>query len=238
MTPDEYCRALETYLTRKNDGHLIRIVGPAFERVRGWSERGVPLKVACHGIDRYFERYYAKGPRRRPVRVEFCEPDVLDVFDEWRRAVGVRAIGEEPDPAARPREALATHIERVIARLTTLRGTSDRAAGASSSAVFISEQVLAEAVVVLDPLRQQAERARGSAREEILATLAQLDARLIEAARNGEGAAIMGELRQQAEADLAPFRDRMPVPQWEQAVGAATDRALRERARLPAVVLA
>ena len=238
MTPDEYCRALETYLTRKNDGHLIRIVGPAFERVRGWSERGVPLKVACHGIDRYFERYYAKGPRRRPVRVEFCEPDVLDVFDEWRRAVGVRAIGEEPDPAARPREALATHIERVIARLTTLRGTSDRAAGASSSVVFISEQVLAEAVVVLDPLRQQAERARGSAREEILATLAQLDARLIEAARNGAGAAIMGELRQQAEADLAPFRDRMPVPQWEQAVGAATDRALRERARLPAVVLA
>ena len=238
MTPDEYCRALETYLTRKNEGHLIRIVGPAFERVRGWSERGVPLKVACHGIDRYFERYYAKGPRRRPVRVEFCEPDVLDVFDEWRRAVGVRGLGDEPAPASRPREALATHIERVIARLTTLRGTSDRPADASSRAVFIDEQVLAEAVAVLDPLRQQAERARGSARDEILAMLAQLDVRLIEAARAAAGAAIMGELRQQAEADLAPFRDRMPVPQWEHAVCAATDRALRERARLPTVVLA
>ena len=57
------------------------------------------------GIDRYFERYYAKGPRRRPVRVEFCEADVLDVFDEWRRAVGVTAMPRDASTseAARPR---------------------------------------------------------------------------------------------------------------------------------------
>ncbi len=86
---EDYCRQVEAYLCRKNDGHLIRIVGPAFEQVCGWAARGVPLKVAMRGIDRYFERYYAKGPRRRPVRVEFCEADVLDVFDEWRRALGI-----------------------------------------------------------------------------------------------------------------------------------------------------
>ena len=89
MSPDEFCRAIEGYLTRKNDGHLIRIVGPAFERVRGWAETGIPLKVVIAGIDRYFDRYYAKGPRRRPVRIDFCDADVRDVFDEWRRAVGV-----------------------------------------------------------------------------------------------------------------------------------------------------
>ena len=86
---EDYCRQLETYLCRKNDGHLIRIVGPAFEQVCGWAARGIPLKIAMRGIDRYFERYYAKGPRRRPVRIEFCEADVLDVFDEWRKSVGV-----------------------------------------------------------------------------------------------------------------------------------------------------
>ena len=59
----------------------------------------MPLKVACRGIDRYFERYYAKGPRRRPVRVEFCDADVLDVFDEWRRAVGVPAAALEDGTA-------------------------------------------------------------------------------------------------------------------------------------------
>jgi hypothetical protein len=92
VTPEVYCRELEAYLCRKNDGHLVRIVGPAFEQVCGWAARGVPLRIAQRGIDRYFERYYAKGPRRRPVRIEFCEADVLDVFDEWRRAVGVPVV--------------------------------------------------------------------------------------------------------------------------------------------------
>ena len=55
MNADEFCRTIESYLTRKNDGHLVRIVGPSFERVRGWSETGIPLKVVFAGIDRYFD---------------------------------------------------------------------------------------------------------------------------------------------------------------------------------------
>src|SRR3970282_2162051 len=98
--PDQYCREVEAYLCRKNDGHLVRIVGPAFEQVCGWATRGVPLKIAQRGIDRYFERYYAKGPRRRPVRVEFCEADVLDFFDEWRRAVGLGSVGSDGSEGA------------------------------------------------------------------------------------------------------------------------------------------
>src|SRR4029079_19406429 len=74
---------------QKDAGPLRRSVRPSFARVSGWASQGVPLKVACRGIDRYFERYYAKGPRRRPVRIDFCQADVLDVFDEWRRAVGL-----------------------------------------------------------------------------------------------------------------------------------------------------
>ena len=58
---------------------------------------GVPLAVAFRGIDRYCERYYAKGPRRRPVRVEFCEADILELFDDWRRAVGRVEPGQPSD---------------------------------------------------------------------------------------------------------------------------------------------
>src|SRR5687767_416417 len=133
--PADYCRQVEAHLCRKNDGHLIRIVGPAFEQVCGWATRGVPLTVAMRGIDRYFERYYAKGPRRRPVRVEFCEADVLDVFDEWRRALGITvadasqpqeaAAAEAPAPS-RHHESLPAHLERVVARLTSLRAGADR----------------------------------------------------------------------------------------------------------------
>ena len=85
--PAEYARQVESYLCRKNGGHLIRVVGPAFELVSGWASAGVPLKVALRGIDRCCARLEARGPRRRPIRVEFCEADVLeDLLPERARA--------------------------------------------------------------------------------------------------------------------------------------------------------
>src|SRR5437870_5658547 len=127
----EYCREIEAYLCRKNEGHLIRIAGPVFEQVSGWAAQGVPLAVAFRGIDRYCERYYAKGPRRRPVRVEFCEADILDAFDDWRRAVGVTLPVERSADAEAPvkRDNLPAHLDRAIARLTAMR-----AAGRSPAA--------------------------------------------------------------------------------------------------------
>ena len=237
MTPDEYCRDLEAYLTRKNDGHLIRIVGPAFERVRGWAEQGIPLKVAYGGIDRYFERYYAKGPRRRPVRVEFCEADVLDVFDDWRRAVGIVLDRAEAGSTqrVRQRDSLATHIERVMARLTALRSGSAGAAPSDAAAevLILPDAEIERIVRTLDGCHGRAAHARGEARQAIVGELATLDEQLLRAARAAASPALVADLARRAELDVQPFRDRMPVSAWEQARTAALDRALRDRARLP-----
>ncbi|NOT44041.1 MAG: hypothetical protein HOP14_05490, partial [Acidobacteria bacterium] len=109
-----FCRDVEAYLCRRNEGHLVRIVGPSFDMVCGWAQRGIPLRIVCRGIDRCVERQAAKGGRRRPLRVEFCEADVLDVFDQWRKAVGVA-----PAAAGTPRvrtDSLPAHLDRAIAR--------------------------------------------------------------------------------------------------------------------------
>ena len=230
MTPDEYCRAIEAHLTRRNDGHLIRIVGPAFELVRGWADQGIPFKIACHGIDRASERYYAKAPRRRPLRVEYCEADVLDAFDEWRRAVGVRGVDEDAT-APRRREGLATHITRAIGRLTALRGTSP-AARDSAPALVVSDEAIEDVVRALDALASRAEKVRGDARARVLEALAALDRQLLDAARAAAGDSLAA-LERQAADDLRPFRDRMPAAAWNEAQAAAVDRLLRERAQLP-----
>ena len=247
-SPEQYCRDIENYLCRKNDGHLVRIVGPAFEQVCGWALRGVPIKVAYRGIDRYFERYYAKGPRRRPVRVEFCEADVLDVFDEWRRAVGITArvaeagatygaesvgpslpdppsLDPSPDDPKRPHVSLPAHLERVIARLTALRAGEDRSLDA----------VLDAAVRELDAARGTAKGLRGAAREALLDRLRSLDASLLEAARARCDADTLRQLQAEADAELAPFRDRMPAEAYTQSRSACVDRILRERQRLPLI---
>jgi hypothetical protein len=231
---DEYCRQVEAYLCRKNDGHLIRIVGPAFEQVCGWATRGVPLNVTMRGIDRYFERYYAKGPRRRPVRIEFCEADILDVFDEWRRALGITAsdiaadttspggTAEEPAPK---RESLPAHLERVVARLTALRAGGDRSFDAK----------LDEIVREVDAVRATAKSLRGEARQELLERLRTIDKSLLDDAYAQCDEATRRELLAEADAELAPFRTRMAPDAFEQSRRAAVDRLLRDRRRLPTV---
>ena len=228
-----YCRQLEDYLCRKNDGHLIRIVGPAFDQVCGWATRGVPVKVAQRGIDRYFERYYAKGPRRRPVQIQFCEADVFDVFDEWRRAVGVpirdtvEADGEPGHDEGSPRRhgSLAAHLDRVLARLTMVRGGTDRSL----------DDVLDGFVRELDAARAGAKGLRGDARAALLERLEAIDADLIDAARTRIGAETLQQIEGEAAVELAPFRDRMAREVYERSRRAAEDRLIRERLRLPVI---
>ena len=225
---ETYCRDIEAYLCRKNDGHLIRITGPAFEQVSRWAEQGIPLKVACEGIDRYFERYYRTGRRRRPVRVEFCEADVLDAFDAWRRAVGVTA--DEGQGQARARASLATHVERSIARLTALR------AGAHAVAALDAE--LDRVARELDLLQPRARNARGQAREDILSTLAALDATLVGVAMHTMDSEARAHAEAEARAELAPFRDRMSPADYERACLAAVERHIRQRLGLPMLTFA
>lgn len=232
---ESYCRDIEAYLCRKNDGHLIRITGPAFEQVQGWASQGVPLKVAEAGIDRYFERYYRKGPRRRPVRIEFCEADVLDAFDDWRRAVGVTGVVpdvggvavEDPQPAPRQKRSLASQIESALAQLTVLRG-SDHAGPAIGAA-------LERAVRALDAIAPEAARARGEARDEILRKIAAINDELASAAVSALSDEDRRALEQEADAELSPFRPRMSDEAFRQSRGQALQRLVRDRFGLPSI---
>ena len=229
MDRDQYCRDVETYLCRKNDGHLIRIVGPAFELVSGWASRGIPSKIVRYGVDRYFERYYAKGPRRRPVRIDFCEADVLDAFDEWRRAVGVllpRSPEQDAAATAKPRHSLAAHIDRVIGRLVARQ---------TNPATPALDAEISRTLEQLESIRDVAATARGLARAQLVEQLTGMDRALATAARSSCPSELRASIAQEAAVDLEPFRDRMEATVYQQAVDAATDRALRERFSLPAI---
>lgn len=232
---DAYCRELEAYLCRKNDGHLIRITGPAFERVVAWAHQGIPLKVAEAGIDRYFERYYRKGPRRRPVRIDFCEADVFDAFDDWRRALGLAGVvpdaaggpdvEEAPAGPSRSRRSLASQIEAALTRLTVLRG-SDKAGPAIGPALDV-------AVRALDALHPEASRVRGEARDALLARVAAIETSLVSAATAALSEGARAEIEHEADAELAPFRQRMSAEAFAQSRKAAMDRLVRLYFGLP-----
>jgi hypothetical protein len=240
-----YCREIETYLCRKNDGHLIRVVGPSFELVSSWAARGVPLKIAFAGIDRYFERYYRQGPRRRPVKIDFCEADVQAVFDDWRRATGIVAgagairSDHEPDhdgsssravapPERSPRQrSLPDHLERVLIRLTNVRASGVLDSGFDATI----DAVAAE----LERAKSAATGLRGAPRAALLARLEALDRELIDAARATTDGAVAADLDREAREELAPFRVAMSVEAYERAHAAAVARLLRGRLGLPTI---
>jgi len=238
----DYCHEIEVYLCRKNDGHLIRVVGPSFELVSSWSARGVPLKVAFAGIDRYFERYYRNGPRRRPVQIAFCEADVLDVFDEWRRATGVVLSNPEPqlttDESPSERESqipnpksrrlsLPEHLERVVLRLTSAR--------ANDTLPTEFEAVIDRVSGDLDAARQKAGGVRGEARATLIARLREIDADMLRIARSQVDEASLAAIAAEAEEEIAPFRAGMAADAYARAREAAIDLLVRERFRLPVI---
>ena len=144
-------------------------------------------------------------------RIEFCEADVLDAFDEWRRAVGVTVLSVDPDsgstveepvpgPYSRSRRSLRSQIEAVLARLAVLRGSDPGGVPADA---------LAEAVGAIEPLLQQSEHARGEQRQKVVGALLTADARLIAAIEAALPPQIRADYDAEAARELEPFRPRM-----------------------------
>ena len=227
-----YCRQIEDHLTRVNGGHLVRIVGPGFDLVRQWAEERIPLSVVFRGIDTRAARHRA-GRARRPLRIEFCEADVRDVFDGWRRAVGV-SHGTPPGPdgisvdALEPRRrSLTRHLDRAIDRMSAAAGRLDLPDTFRETVDHVLQQLVV--------LRDAARKARGPARGDLASKLAAIDRELIDAARTSAAPEVIGALRAEAEQDLAPYRDRLAGEAWQRSIDLTITRLLRDRLGLPTI---
>lgn len=229
--PVDFCREIEDYLCKKNDGHLIRVTGPSFDLVSRWAAQGVPLKVAFAGIDRYFERYYRKGPRRRPIRIDFCEADVLDVFDDWRRAVGIAGarVSDALETPGTPEVAsrgpsLPAHLERALMKLT-----SARAAGRLDDRF---DPLIDRVNLELGAARTSG-GIRGDARKALIERLSAVDEDLVRQATDLLTVDERANLTREATDELASFRERMSREAFARACDGALARLIRERFGLP-----
>jgi len=223
-----YCREVESYLCRRNGGHLIRIVGPAFEMVRGWADAGVPVSLVQRAIDVCVERREARRDVAKPLRIEFCESEVREQFQRWRRAVGPHVAGladdeEADDPAP---AGLASHLARASEKLARAAARLERSEAFRSALDAIVGDVAAVQV--------ESKGGRGERRDGFVQQLKTLDQQLLAAARTEAAqSGVDTELRAKAAEELAPWRERMPGEAWAAAVQAASDRLLRDRFDLP-----
>ncbi len=166
------------------------------------------------------------------MQIDFCENDILDAFDAWRRAVGVRLPGAEPAveeaQARRRKRSLPEHLDRVCERVTARRAGMTPPPPEFDA---VLDAITTEAAAFRDlpgPLR-------GETRERIMARLEELDRLMLEAARAQADPADVQAMRREASEQLLPFRDRMPAETYQRAIESAVDRLVREREQLPMV---
>lgn len=235
----DYCRQVEAHLTRVNGGHLVRVVGPGFALVKQWADEGVPLSVVFKGIEQKAERH-TQGASRRPLRIEFCEADVRELFEAWRRATGISPAGisdagQDFSPAgygdsAEPRRRSPSRaIDRAIERLGRLAGRLELPDELRDA--------VSHAIERLSSVREGLARTRGIARDPWLAQLGPIDQDLMAQARRAVDAAVVRGLTEQAERELAPYRDRLTPEAWQRAVTVTVDRGVRAHFGLPTLEL-
>jgi hypothetical protein len=127
----------------------------------------------------------------------------------------------------RATRSLAAHLERVVMRLTNARATG------AIDGTF--ESVIDAAARELDVARASARGVRGDARQALIARLTALDEELLQRARAAVDEPTRAALVDDAETELAAFRERMAPEAFARVRDAACDRLLRERFRLPIV---
>ena len=164
------------------------------------------------------------------MKIDFCDADVMDVFDEWRRATGLAAVEARGDDGERPAKrgpSLVDHLQRVLLRLTNARatGTLDERADALIDAVSRE----------LDAARASRRGVRGEERQALVARLDDADRELMGLARSAIGPGVLAEVEREVVNELEAYRAQMPADALQRARDASLDQAVRDRLHLPTI---
>jgi hypothetical protein len=218
-----YFTEIEEHFQRRR-GSLLLLSTIDWALIETWREAGIPLAAVLQGIDAAFDKYDARKNRARVRRVNglaYCAQEVISALDAMQEA----AVGAAP---ARPstteqgfeQERIAAHLESAAQQLRnapqreSLAGIADRL------------QVLAAEA-----------RARLPHLEELEQSLTVLEEKLFALLLTGTPEAELVSLRQQASAELAPYRSRMPAMQIRQVEQQFLHKRLLEKFNLPRLSL-
>ena len=159
---------------------------------------------------------------------------MLDVFDEWRRAIGLTASSEASEEASTPEttrrtssnSGLPAHLERVLLRLTDVRTKGAIGSEADSLIDRVSRE--------LDGARATPGGLRGEARRALIDRLAILDRELLTLVA-AQSVPDHQAIEKEAAEELAEFRNRMSAEAFARAHAAVVDRIVRERFGIPVI---
>jgi hypothetical protein len=218
-----YFTEIEEHFQRRR-GSLLLLSTIDWALIETWREAGVPLAAVLKGIDAAFDKYDARKNKARVRRVNglaYCAQEVISAVEDMQEA----AIGTA-HPEARSgsgseqgfeQERIAAHLEAAAAQLSLaprLTEIADRL------------RVLAAEIRIQLPVLEALEESLRVLEEKQLAIVMTTtpEAELL-------------ALRQQASAELAPYRGRMAAMQIRQVEQQFLHKRLLEKYNLPRLSL-
>ena len=222
-----YFTEIEEHFQRRR-GSLLLLSTIDWALIETWREAGIPLAAVIKGIDTAFDKYDARKNKARVRRVNglaYCAQEVISAFEEMQEAaVGAGPAKTSPaDQTANQgfeQERIAAHLEAASQQL--------RAAPQNGSLAEIADRLQALAGEVRGKLPHL---------EELEQSLTVLEEKLFAILLTTAPEDVLLALRQQAVAELAPYRSRMPTMQIRQVEQQFLHKRLLEKFNLPRLSL-
>jgi hypothetical protein len=230
-TPDAVVQNYFNYFTeieehfQRRRGSLLLLSTIDWALIETWREGGVPLAAVLKGIDTAFDKYDARKNKARVRRVNglaYCAQEVISAVEDMQEAAIGTARPNSPGSGSGSetgfeQERIAAHLEAAAAQLANaphLAEIADRL------------RVLAGEIRTQLPVLEALEESLRVLEEKLLALV-------LTTTPESELLA----LRQQASAELAPYRSRMAAMQIRQVEQQFLHKRLLEKYNLPRLSL-
>ena len=218
-----YFTEIEEHFQRRR-GSLLLLSTLDWALIETWREAGIPLAAVLQGIDTAFDKYEARKNKTRVRRVNglaYCAQAIITAFEDMHEAA-LGATAAKPDSATQgfEGEQIAAHLEAAAQQLR------DAPQAASLSEFAERLHALAEECKAKAPQLEVLEQSLTVLEEKLFALL-------LTTTPESE----LLTLRQQAEAELAPYRSRMPAMQIRQVAQQFLHKRLLEKGNLPRLSL-
>jgi hypothetical protein len=207
-----YYQAVEEYFVARR-GDPLFLSNADWQLIRRWRRAGTPLRVVLRGISDALESHTLSWSRASKVgSLAYCAAEVDAARERWERAL---QLGTEPGVDA--------------------AGALAGLAAALEGAHGLDEESRAIAQETANELREEPAEPPDLRKTE--ARLARCEARLLAVLRRHAEAGDLAALESAVDAELAPYRERMPAPVLAQIRADALARRLLEAHGLPRLSL-
>jgi hypothetical protein len=218
-----YFTEIEEHFQRRR-GSLLLLSTLDWALIETWREAGIPLAAVLQGIDASFDKYDARKNKARVRRVNglaYCAQEVISAMDAMQEAaVGATPARPSTEEQGFEQERIASHLESSAQQLR------NAAQAGPLGEIADRLQMLAGDV-----------RAKLPHLEELEQSLTVLEEKLFAILLTSTSEADLLVLRQQATAELAPYRSRMPAMQIRQVEQQFLHKRLLEKFNLPRLSL-